>query len=56
LVTLRDNWLNPPDLVKREPEVVPGFPDRILPINDAAAKTLKTRTLTKPVQRDADMA
>jgi len=43
---LRENWLNPPDLVKREPEVVPGYPDRILPVNEAAAKVLKTRTLT----------
>jgi type II restriction/modification system DNA methylase subunit YeeA len=34
---LRENWLNPPDLVKRVPEVVPGYPDRILPIDDAAA-------------------
>jgi hypothetical protein len=41
---LRENWLNPPDLVKRVPEVVPGYPDRILPVDDAAAKVLKTRT------------
>jgi hypothetical protein len=27
-------------------EVVPGYPDRILPVDDAAAKVLKTRTLT----------
>jgi hypothetical protein len=26
--------------------VVAGYPDRILPLNDAAAKELKTRTLT----------
>ena len=31
---LREAWLNPPDLVKRVPEVVPGFPDRILPVDD----------------------
>ncbi|TDR37564.1 class I SAM-dependent DNA methyltransferase [Aquamicrobium defluvii] len=43
---LRENWLNPPDLVRREPEVVPGFPDRILPINEEAAQKLKKRTLT----------
>jgi len=43
---LRENWLNPEDLVRREPEVVPGYPDRILPINDEAAKELKKRTLT----------
>lgn len=43
---LRENWLNPTDLVKRVPEVVPGYPDRILPKDDEAAKTLKKRTLT----------
>jgi len=42
----RENWLNPPDLVVREPEVVPGYPDRILPKDDAAAKELAKRTLT----------
>ena len=44
---LRENWLNPPDLVRREPEVAPGFPDRIIPVDDDAAETLKLRTLTK---------
>jgi len=43
---LRENWLNPPDLVRREPEVVAGFPDRILPVDEAAAAVLKKRTLT----------
>ncbi|MDP9413764.1 MAG: N-6 DNA methylase [Pseudomonadota bacterium] len=43
---LRENWLNPADLVVREPEVVPGYPDRILPKDDQAAKELKKRTLT----------
>jgi type II restriction/modification system DNA methylase subunit YeeA len=43
---LRENWLNPPDLVRREPEVVPGYPDRILPKDEEAAKELKKRTLT----------
>lgn len=43
---LRENWLNPPDLVVREPEVVPGYPDRILPKDEDAAKALKKRTLT----------
>ena len=43
---LRENWLNPPDLVKRVPEVVPGYPDRILPVDEAAEKILKKRTLT----------
>ena len=43
---LRENWLNPADLVVREPEMVPGYPDRILPRDEAAAKELKKRTLT----------
>jgi len=41
LAELRDNWLNPAEWVKREPEVVPGYPDRILPVDEAAAKELK---------------
>jgi type II restriction/modification system DNA methylase subunit YeeA len=43
---LRENWLNPSDLVRREPEVVPGYPDRLLPVSDEAAAELKKRTLT----------
>ena len=43
---LREAWLNPPDLVRIEPEVVPGYPDRILPKDEGAAKVLKSRTLT----------
>ncbi|RYE10797.1 MAG: class I SAM-dependent DNA methyltransferase [Hyphomicrobiales bacterium] len=44
---LRENWLNPADLVRREPEVVAGFPDRVLAKDDEAAEVLKKRTLTK---------
>jgi type II restriction/modification system DNA methylase subunit YeeA len=43
---LREAWLNPPDLVDILPEVVPGYPDRILPRDEAAAAVLKKRTLT----------
>ncbi len=43
---LRENWLNPADLVVGVPEVVPGYPDRILPRDEEAAKELKKRTLT----------
>ena len=43
---LRENWLNPADLVTHVPEVVAGYPDRILPKDEAAAKELKKRTLT----------
>lgn len=46
LTELRENWLNPPDLVRREPEVAPGYPERILPIDEAAAAELAKRTLT----------
>ena len=43
---LREAWLNPPDLVQIVPEVVPGFPDRILPVDARAAAILRKRTLT----------
>jgi type II restriction/modification system DNA methylase subunit YeeA len=43
---LRRNWLNPSDLIRIEPEVVPGYPDRILPKDHAAAAVLAKRTLT----------
>ncbi|WP_217807263.1 type IIL restriction-modification enzyme MmeI [Methylomagnum ishizawai] len=42
---LRENWLNPPEWTERVPEVVPGYPDRILPKPGHAAD-LKKRTLT----------
>jgi type II restriction/modification system DNA methylase subunit YeeA len=44
---LRDRWLNPPELVNRIPEVVAGFPDRIVPVSKDAAEILKKRTLTQ---------
>ncbi len=47
IVKAREHWLNPPELVTRTPEVVPGFPDRLLPRNAAAETTLRDRTLTK---------
>jgi len=43
---LRNNWLNPSDLVMHVPEVVAGYPDRIVPKDAAAAQVLKQRTLT----------
>ena len=43
---LRNNWLNPADLAQLVPEVVPGFPARLLPIDTKAAELLKQRTLT----------
>jgi type II restriction/modification system DNA methylase subunit YeeA len=43
---LRCSWLNPADLVRFEPEVVKGFPDRVLPLGSKAEKELKKRTLT----------
>ena len=46
MVQARDNWLNPPELVTRVPEVVGGLPDRIVPKDEKSAATLKKRTLT----------
>lgn len=43
---LRESWLNPPDLVVRMPEVVAGYPDRLLPKDEDAERQLKKRTLT----------
>lgn len=52
---LRENWLNPENLVVVVPEIVPTaapgevpvkYPDRILPRDADAAKELKKRTLT----------
>ncbi len=43
---LRENWLNPPEWVIKKPEVVPGYPDRILPKDEKTAEELKKRTLT----------
>lgn len=43
---LRESWLNPADLVRSEPEIVSGFPDRLLPVNASAAHELGKRTLT----------
>jgi hypothetical protein len=42
----RERWLNPPELVLTVPEVVLGFPNRLVPKDDAAATTLRARTLT----------
>jgi type II restriction/modification system DNA methylase subunit YeeA len=44
---LRAAWLNPADLVRIEPEVVPGYPDRVLPKDTVAAAKLRERTLTR---------
>ncbi|MCF8004704.1 MAG: hypothetical protein K9L32_10985 [Chromatiaceae bacterium] len=42
---LRERWLNPPEWVDIVPEVVPGYPDRIIP-KPEHEKELKKRTLT----------
>lgn len=43
---LRENWLNPADLVNTEHEVVAGYPNRLIPVNEEAARKLRGRTLT----------
>lgn len=47
LDSLRNNWLNPPELVRIESEVASGYPDRMLPKDTVAAAKLRDRTLTK---------
>ena len=42
---LRENWLNPPEWTERIPEVVPGYPERIVAKPGHEAE-LKKRTLT----------
>jgi type II restriction/modification system DNA methylase subunit YeeA len=42
---LRENWLNPPEWVEVVPEVIAGYPDRIIP-KPEFAKAIKERTLT----------
>ncbi|MCY3923512.1 MAG: class I SAM-dependent DNA methyltransferase [Chloroflexi bacterium] len=39
-------WLNPPEWVREEPDVIPSLPPRLLPVDDEAAEQLKRRTLT----------
>ena len=46
LVELRDRWLNPPEWVEWVDEPVPGYPKRPVPVDEAAARQLKKRTLT----------
>lgn len=43
---LRNAWLNPPDLIRREPEKIGLFPHRVMPVSPAAEDTLRSRTLT----------
>ncbi|WP_203072395.1 class I SAM-dependent DNA methyltransferase [Falsiroseomonas ponticola] len=45
LVEARDAWLNPPEWVERVPEVVPGYPDRLIP-RPGHERDLRARTLT----------
>lgn len=42
---LRETWLNPPEWTERVPEVVPGYPDRIV-AKPGCEDKLKKRTLT----------
>jgi type II restriction/modification system DNA methylase subunit YeeA len=42
---LRDHWLNPPEWVDRVPEVVPGYPARLV-VKEGCEAHLKKRTMT----------
>jgi hypothetical protein len=46
LNALRLAWLYPGDIVISQPEVVGGFPDRLLPKDDDGVRILARRTLT----------
>ena len=46
LSEMREEWLNHPDYVRVEPDVVPGFPDRFIARDADAAVELSKRTLT----------
>lgn len=46
LVTAQDRWLNPPELVISTPEIVRGFPERLIARDASSAITLRSRTLT----------
>ena len=47
----RRRWLNPPELVRAEPDVVASLPPRLLPVDAAAARELSQRTLTNLYNR-----
>ncbi len=47
LAEARAAWLNPPDLVREEPDVVPELPPRRVPHSEAAAKQIARRTITQ---------
>jgi type II restriction/modification system DNA methylase subunit YeeA len=46
---LREDWLNPSELIRRMPEVVTGLPDRLVPSSRNAETELRKRTLTEGV-------
>jgi len=46
LFEARNEWLRPQELVKQVPEVMPGYPMRLIPRDGKAATELKKRTLT----------
>ncbi len=47
----RRHWLNPPELVREEADVVASLPPRLLPVDAAAARELSKRTLTNLYNR-----
>jgi type II restriction/modification system DNA methylase subunit YeeA len=44
---LRNTWLNPPNLVRWQPEIIEGYRDRVMAKDAVAARELQKRTLTK---------
>jgi type II restriction/modification system DNA methylase subunit YeeA len=52
---LRENWLNPPQWVDRVPEIVPGYPDRIIPKPEHARRVEKAHP-DEPLQPASGVA
>ncbi len=44
-------WLNPPELVREEPDVLPSFSSRLIPVDGDAQQQLRQRTLTNLYNR-----
>lgn len=51
---LRNGYLYPADMIATVPEAVKGFPDRVLPKDQAAAQVLARRTLTSLYNQNPD--
>ena len=56
LDALRSAWLNPPDCTRAEPEVVPGFPERIVALRRSGSRTAENAHADCSLQRTPPLA